>query len=79
MMLYDPPDLARAAQGTLPSSQVQPYALLDLSAYMLRGQLDTDMQLLGDAAYDCARALLYVQELLADSDRPVIHVFGIGE
>lgn len=46
---------------------------------MLRGQLDTDMQLLGDAAYDRARALLYVQELLADGDRPVIHVFRIGE
>ncbi len=79
MTLYDPLDLARAAKGTLPASQVQPYALLDLSGYMLRGKLDTDMQLLGDAAYDRARALLYVQELLADGDRPVIHVFRIGE
>ncbi len=79
MLLYSPDDMARAAKGELPANQVQPYALLDLSGYMLREKLDTDMQLLGDAAYDHARGLLYVQELFAQGDRPVIHVFRLGE
>ena len=79
LLLYRPEDLAKAAKGELPADQVQPYALLDLSRFMLRNKLDTDMQLLGDMAYDPARGLLYVQELFAEGDRPVIHVFQIGE
>ena len=79
MLLYSPDDLAKAAKGELPADQVQPYAMLDLSRFMLRKKLDTDMQLLGDAAYDPVRGLLYVQELFAQGDRPVIHVFKLGE
>lgn len=79
MLFYDPAELARAAKGELQAYRVQPYALLDLSPFMLRKKLDTDMQLLGDMAYDRARSLLYVQELFADGDRPLVHVFRIGE
>lgn len=79
LMFYSPMDLAAAATGELPVNQVQPCALLDLSSFMLHEKRDTDMQLLGDMTYDSTRGLMYLQELFADGDRPVIHVFRIAQ
>ncbi len=77
LLFYDPARLAAAAAGDITAGAVQPYAMLDLSALMLRSKSPLDMQLLGDMALDAASNVLYLLELFADGDRPVVHAFSL--
>ncbi len=75
LLLYDPGLLALSAQGALEASAAQPYAMVDLSGYMIGAHGQTCMQHLGAVACDCAGGRLFIQELFADGDKPVVHVF----
>ncbi len=75
LILYDPAHLARAISGEVPAYSPQPYAIVDLSEYMLAQKDETRMVYLGGMAYDGEDNRLYVLELFADGDKPVVHVF----
>lgn len=75
LMFYDPVDLGKVLQGEIMPHQVQPYEIVDISAYMYSSLEDTRLRYLGAMAYDYLNHRLLVQELFADGDKPVIHVF----
>ena len=80
VIFYDPDDLAKVANGTLQPWQPQPFASLDLAEYFYDPNIDParyKRDLVGAIAYDRAHNLLYVTEKLVDSDKSIIHVFGI--
>lgn len=77
MMLYDSTDLGKVAQGQLQPHAVQPYAFLDLTQHMLVSRDITVMRYIGGVAYDDVNQRIFVMELHADGEKPVIHVFGI--
>lgn len=78
LIMYDIHHLAQVANGTLDSSEIQPYAVVDLTEYMFVERKDTEMQYIGGVAYDREYGRLYIQELFADGDRPIVHVFSTG-
>ena len=78
-MLYNPEDLAKTAKGQMQPNHIQPYAFVDLREYMLKEQTELDQILLGDIAHDPARGMLYLLELMADGDKPIVHVFQVGK
>ncbi len=57
------------------ADSIQPYGIIDLTEYMIVERDETDMQYLGGCAYDIETNRLYVLELFADEDKPIVHVF----
>ncbi len=72
---YSAEEAVKSFNGETMPYEVQPYAFLDLSEYMILDRDETAMQYLGATAYDYEKNRLYVLELFADGDRPVVHVF----
>jgi hypothetical protein len=82
-LLFNPADLAAVAAGTKQSSQVQPYARIDLKPYMLKAYPATMNVNSSDgetivSTFDRARGLIYVTETRVDGLKPVVHVFRVG-
>jgi len=75
MALYDAADAIKVFNGEIAPYEIQPYAFIDLSEYMLIDRDETAMQYLGAAAYDIEGNRLFILELFADNDKPVVHVF----
>jgi hypothetical protein len=81
MIFYNPDDLAAVARGEMKTWEPQPYASLDIDKCLFDPGFDHERQkryLLGAAAFDRARGMLYVVERRADEEKSLIHVFGIG-
>jgi hypothetical protein len=88
MLFYDPADLARVAAGELDPWEPQPYATLDIDERLFHNpdRVEEDMLgvgpqrrfRLGDVAHDPVRELLFVLELFADGEKPVVHVWRIS-
>ncbi|MEJ2208814.1 MAG: right-handed parallel beta-helix repeat-containing protein [Anaerolineae bacterium] len=74
---YDPADLAAVASGQAPAWQPQPYATLDVDEVLYHVAGSQQKYHLGAAAFDRARGLLYVLEVLADDERPLVHVWHV--
>ncbi len=77
LLFYDPAHLAQVASGDIPANEIQPYACIDISNYLLRAHEETEMQHIGGIAYDPTGNRLFIQELFADQDMPIVHVFSI--
>lgn len=87
IILYDPADLAEVAAGGMQPWQPQPYATLTLDETLFHERANIDPAMLGDGvqrhyrigsvAYDREGGRLFVLELFADEDRPVIHVWQV--
>jgi len=80
ILFYDPADLAAVARGARETWEPQPYASLNLDDYLFDPGFNHERSkryLLGAAAFDRARGLLYVVERRADGDKSIIHVFRI--
>lgn len=87
LLLYDPADLARVAEGTLEPWAPQPYAYLDVDPFLFLNPDRVDLEevgpgvqqryRLGDVTFDRANGLLYLLELYADGAKPVVHVFRV--
>lgn len=82
-LFFRPRDLADVAAGRMQPWQVQWYARLDVSPFMLRTYGPTMLTTGAEAedlsaTFDRARGLLYVSESFADGAKPVIHVFKVG-
>ncbi|OGJ88918.1 MAG: hypothetical protein A2487_04790 [Candidatus Raymondbacteria bacterium RifOxyC12_full_50_8] len=74
---YDPDDLAKVAQGLIPSYGPQYYARLDVSEYMY--DQDPQSSFLYGTGYDQANGLLYSFERSIEGDLPIVHVWKIHE
>lgn len=77
MIFYDPADLAAVARGELETWAPQPYATLSLADLTFSERRVELVQHLGAVAFDAERGYLYLLEILADNDKPVVHVFAI--
>jgi len=82
ILFFNPADLAQVALGQAEPYEPQPYALMDLTAYWLDPETDVAIykrDLVGAAAFDRENGLLYIVERLGDDEKPIIHVFKIGQ
>lgn len=78
MIFFNPDDLAAVATNGIESWRPQPYAALDLEAYLFRTNTANGKRRLGDCAYDRERGLLFVFEPFADEDdKPIVHVWKL--
>ncbi len=87
LILFDPNDLAKVANGQMESWQPQPYAVIDIDERLYLNPPEWDLVELGwgdqrrarigDVSYDRQSGLLYVLELYADGAMPIIHVWQI--
>ncbi len=82
IIFYNPADLAAVALGEMETWEPQPYASLVIDEFLFSPELDPanyKRDLVGAAAFDRERGLLFVVERLADEYQSVIHVFQIGD
>ena len=77
-LFYNPADLAAVAQGTMDTWEPQPYATLNVDDYLYHITSTQQKHHLAAAAFDRDRGLLYVLEPLADDDKPLVHVWEVG-
>ena len=78
LLFYDPADLARVAQGTLPANRPQPYATLNMDPFLYHITSTRQKYHVSAVAYDRTRNLLYVFEPFSDNDKPIVHVWAIS-
>ncbi|MBN1179694.1 MAG: right-handed parallel beta-helix repeat-containing protein [Anaerolineae bacterium] len=77
MVFYDPADLAAVATGAMSPYEPQPYATLDVDHLLYNVTSTQQKYHLGAASFDPERGLLYVFEVLADEDKPLVHVWRV--
>jgi hypothetical protein len=81
LLFYNPDDLADVAGGAMKTWEPQPYASLEIDSYLFDPGFDHEQAkryLVGAAAFDRARGLLYLFERRADGDKSLVHVFKVG-
>ncbi len=83
LLFFDPNQLAAVAKGKMETWQPQPYAVLDLTEYLLSPDFDYanyKRYLVGAMAFDRKKGLLYLIERQAVHEgQSVVHVFSITE
>lgn len=77
ILFFDPADLAAVATGQLGSDEPQPYAVMNIDEQMFISANDKALLHGGSAAFDREHGLLYVLELFADGDKPLVHVWQV--
>jgi len=76
-LLYDPADLAAVAAGKKKPHEPQPYAALVMDEQLYTLKARRAQQYVGAAAFDAGGGRLFVMEILADDDRPIVHVWQL--
>jgi hypothetical protein len=82
VLFFDPDDLAKVLGGEMAAYEPQPYALLDLSEFWFDPEIKLETykrDLVGAAAFDRDRGLLFIIERLGDESKSIVHVFQIGK
>lgn len=82
LLFYDTDELGEAAKGSVNSWDPQPYFRMNITNYFLRPIYEHEREKkhpLGGMAYDPESGHLYINELRADSERAVCHVFKVTE
>ena len=79
MIFYDPDDLAAVSKGKMKPGAPQPYACLRLDDRLFSVKSDKQKHRVGDVCFDRERGLLYMFELRADEDKPIIHVWSLSK
>ena len=80
VLFFNPRDLGEVAQGKKETWEPQPYAALSIDPYLFDPGYDYErgkMNVLGAAAFDRKRGILYVVERQADDEKSVIHAFEV--
>jgi hypothetical protein len=80
VIFFDPRDLGAVARGTQETWEPQPYATLSIDRHLFDPGYDYErgkMNVLGAAAFDRQRGILYIVERQADGEKSVIHVFAV--
>jgi hypothetical protein len=84
LLFYNPSDFAAVVSGSKASYVPQPYARLDLTAFMLKAypatmNVNSPGGETGIITIDRAHGLIYMTETRVDGTlRPVVHVFKVG-
>lgn len=86
-ILYDPADLAEVAAGRMEPWEPQPYATIPIDRHLFLNPEGIEPETLGvgpqrryrigAVAHDPGGGRLYVLELFADGDKPVVHVWAL--
>jgi hypothetical protein len=79
IIFYSPADLAAVAQHEIKSWEPQPYAILNIDEYLYNVSSTRQKSHVGAASFDREHGHLYVYELFADEDKPLVHVWKIGD
>ncbi len=77
IIFYDPGDLAAVVEGEISSYDPQPYAVLNIDPYLFSVDSSQQKSHVGAACFDRERGLLYIFELFADGEKPIVHVWQI--
>jgi hypothetical protein len=80
ILFFDPEELASVAGGELATWGPQPYASMAIDDVLFDPGMQVERYkryLLGAAAFDRERGLLYIMERNADEERSLIHVYEI--
>ncbi|HET6444321.1 MAG TPA: hypothetical protein VFI27_07035 [candidate division Zixibacteria bacterium] len=77
LLLYDPDDLAAVARGEMAPYEPQPYAALNIDAFLYNVDSVQQKEHLGAVAFDHDLGLLYILEPLVDEEKPIVHVWQI--
>ncbi len=85
LLFYDPQDLASVARGRMKTWEPRPYAVLDLSPYLLDPEYTREdlvrykRDFVGAVCFDRENGRMYLMEPLAEEDgRSVVHVFEVN-
>ncbi len=87
-LFYAPDDLRAVAEGEMESWEPQPYESADMGEFLFNGDLKTyttnngDLQVqrkyrLGGCSFDRENSIIYVFELFADGDKPLVHAWKV--
>ncbi len=77
IIFYDPADLAAVASGARQTWEPQPYAVLEIDAYLYNLQSDQQKSHVNAISFDRENGLLYVIEPLVEGDKSIIHVWRV--
>jgi hypothetical protein len=79
ILLYNPADLAKVANGEIESYEPQPYAVMEFDEVFFNIPED-ELWFLGTVSYDRESSILYIFEYRGDSenDGPIVHVWEIS-
>jgi hypothetical protein len=81
VIFFDPQELGEVAQGKRETWEPQPYASLSIDRYLFDPGYDYErgkMNVLGAAAFDRQRGILYVVERQADGEKSLVHAFKVS-
>lgn len=87
-IFYDPDDFASVSNGEMKSYEPQPYLMLDMGENIFNGNFKTyetdhgNEQVqrkyrFGGCSFDRGNGIIYVFELFADGDKPLVHIWKI--
>ncbi len=79
VIFFDPADFAAVALGEMELWEPQPYAVLNIDAYLFNIQSSQQKSHLGAASFDRESGLLYVFEPLADEEKSLVHVWRVSQ
>jgi len=80
ILFFNPQDLADVVRGKKETWAPQPYATLSIDSYLFDPGYDYErgkMNVLGAAAFDRERGVLYVMERQADEEKSLVHAFAV--
>lgn len=77
IIFYDPADLAAVALGAIEPWEPQPYAVMNIDGFLYHVESAQQKSHVGATSFDRERGLLYVFELFADGDKPLVHVWKV--
>jgi hypothetical protein len=79
IIFYDPSDLAKVASGEMQPYEPQPYLAMNIDQYLYSITSTQQKYHLGACAFDRDNGLLYILEFRADDDKPLVHVWKVGQ
>ncbi|MBN2135235.1 MAG: hypothetical protein JW737_05855, partial [Acidobacteria bacterium] len=79
IIFYNPADLQAVAQGSAQPYEPQPYTSMDIDSYFYNVTSTQQKSHTAAIAFDRDNSLLYILEYLADSDKPLVHVWRISD
>ncbi|MCP4689773.1 MAG: hypothetical protein GY859_17100 [Desulfobacterales bacterium] len=79
IIFYDPADLAAVAQGQMQPWSPLPYAVMNIDNQLYGIDSTRQKHHVSAAAFDREHGLLFIFEPYGDGDKPLVHVWEVGE
>ncbi len=78
IIFYDPSDLAAVASGQMQPHEPQPYHIMRIDSRLFNVTSNQQKHHVAACAFDRENGLFYVLEYRADGDKPLVHIWKIG-